>query len=98
MTVGKRNKNLLQKIISKMKTEVQNQQRNYQDCESQIENMDKEKDWLDAVSKYGETLNLNTTNEKKPKEFIHGLIDKVIVHGDIGEYINKVKQKFCNVS
>jgi len=92
MTVGKRDKHLLQKIISKMETELQNQQQNYQDCESQIENMDKEKDWLNWVSKYGETLNLNTSNEKKQKEFIHGLIDKVIVHGDIGEYRNQVKQ------
>ena len=44
------------------------------------------------VSKYGETIKLNTSNEKKQKEFIHGLVDKVIVHGDIGEYKNQVKQ------
>ena len=75
-----------------METELQNQLQNYEDCESQKENMDKEKDWLDWVSKYGETIKLNTSNEKKQKEFIHGLVDKVIVHGDIGEYRNQVKQ------
>ena len=49
MSEGKRDKNLLQKIISKMETELQNQLQNYEDCESQIENVDKEKDWLDWV-------------------------------------------------
>ena len=50
-----------------METELQNQLQNYEDCESQKENMDKEKDWLDWVSKYGETIKLNTSNEKKTK-------------------------------
>jgi hypothetical protein len=27
--------------------------------------MDNEKDWLDWVSKFGETIELNTSNEKK---------------------------------
>jgi chromosome segregation ATPase len=43
MSVGKRDKNLLQKIIFKMESELQNQQKNYEDFESQIENMGKEK-------------------------------------------------------
>ena len=47
-----------------METELQNQLQNYWDCESQIENVDKEKDWLDWVSKFGETIKLNTSSEK----------------------------------
>ena len=75
-----------------METELQNQLQNYWDCESQIENVDKEKDWLDWVSKFGETIKLNTSSEKKQKEFINGLVDNVVVYGDIGEVRNQVKQ------
>jgi chromosome segregation ATPase len=92
MSVGKRDKNLLQKIIFKMESELQNQQKNYEDFESQIENMGKEKNWLDWVSKFGETIKFDTSSEKKQKEFINGLVDKVVVYGDIGEVRNQVKQ------
>ena len=91
-TTGQRDKNVIQKIISRMETELENQNSTYQELESQIENVEKDKQWLDWVSKYGEKLELKTNSEKKQKEFLKGVVDKIIVHSDFGEYRNTVKQ------
>ncbi len=91
-TTGERDKNVVQKIISRMETELENQNQYYSELESEIENTNKEKSWLDWVSKYGENLKLSTSNEKKQKEFLKGVVEKIIVHSDIGQYRNTVKQ------
>ena len=36
------------------------------------------------VEKYGETLELNTSNEKKQKDFLQGVLDKIVIKGDYG--------------
>ena len=75
-----------------METELENQHSVYHQIESQIENVGKDKQWLDWVSKYGEKLELKINNEKKQKEFLKGVVDKIIVHSGFGEYRNIIKQ------
>ena len=75
-----------------METELENQHSVYHEIESQIENVEKDKQWLDWVSKYGEKLELKTNSEKKQKEFLKGVVDKITVHSDFGEYRNTIKQ------
>ena len=91
-STGNRDKNVVQKIISRMETELENQHSVYHEIESQIENVEKDKQWLDWVSKYGEKLELKTNSEKKQKEFLKGVVDKITVHSDFGEYRNTIKQ------
>ena len=91
-STGNRDKNVIQKIISRMETELENQHSVYHEIESQIENVEKDKQWLDWVSKYGEKLELKTNSEKKQKEFLKGVVDKVTVHSDFSKYRNIIKQ------
>jgi len=91
-STGNRDKNVVQKIISRMETELENQHSVYHEIESQIENVEKDKQWLDWVSKYGEKLELKTNSEKKQKEFLKGVVDKITVYSDFGEYRNIIKQ------
>ena len=91
-TTGKRDKNVVDKIIQRMEVELENQNKTYQEVESEIENVEKDKEWLDWVSKYGERIKLNTSSEKKQKEFLNGVVEKIVVKSDIGQYRNTVKQ------
>ena len=52
--------------------------RNY-GCSQEIKDLDERKMWLDWLGEYGDFLNQKTSSEKKTREWLEGLIQKIIV-------------------
>ena len=46
--------------------------------------MGQDKNWLNWVEKYGETLELNTSNEEKQKDFLKGIVKQITIHSEYG--------------
>ena len=82
--LGEKDKNVVDKIISRYGDELENRKTLLVETEKQIDDLGQDKKWLDWVEKYGETLELNTSNETKQKDFLDGVLDKIVVKGDYG--------------
>lgn len=52
--------------------------RNY-GCSQEIKDLDERKQWLDWLGQYGDFLTQKTSTEKKTREWLEGLIQKIIV-------------------
>ncbi len=82
--MGEKDSNVVDKIISRYGDELENRKTLLVETEKQIDDLGQDKNWLDWVEKYGETMELNTSNEKKQKDFLQGVLDKIVVKGDYG--------------
>ena len=70
--VGKQTIKLLEQERSFIETE-------YKKTFLDIEDLSSQREWLDWVGKYGESLDYNTRSEEKKREFVHGLVKKINV-------------------
>ena len=82
--MGEKDSNVVEKIISRYGDELENRKTLLVETEKQIDDLGHDKKWLDWVEKYGETLELNTSNEIKQKDFLQGVLDKIVIKGDYG--------------
>jgi len=83
--LGKREKRIVDKIINRYTDELASLQDEYLKTEADIDNLHKELKWLDWVSKYGEKLELETSSEQKQKEFLEGVLEKIVVRSSYGK-------------
>ena len=77
-------------IIKKFQNELDIKQQEKNEIEKEIDDVGKDRNWLNWVEKFGDTIKLNTADETKQKEFLKGILDKVIVNS---EYDQKDKQQ-----
>ncbi len=82
--MGVKDSNVVDKILSRYGEELENRRTLLVETEKQIDDLGQDKKWLDWVQKYGETLELNTSNEKKQKDFLHGVLEKIVVKSSYG--------------
>ena len=82
--LGKQQSNVADLIIKKYGEELEGRLVFYEDIEKEIDDLGKDKNWLNWVEKYGETLELNTSNEEKQKDFLKGVLNKIIIKGEYG--------------
>ena len=82
--MGEKDSKVVDKIISRYGDKLKNRKTLLVETEKQIDDLGQDKNWLDWVEKYGETMELNTYNEKKQKDFLQGVLDKIVVKGDYG--------------
>lgn len=71
-------------IIDRLEKHLTNLKEKNLEVEVEIEKIQSEKSWLDWVSKYGEDIKLKTSDEVKQKEFLQGIIEKIVVNSDYG--------------
>ena len=67
-------------ILQMLNDTKDNLEKDYSKTFQDIENVNSKKDWLDWVVKYINDLNLKTKNEKKNRDFIKGLVKKIVVN------------------
>ena len=48
--------------------------------------------WFDWMEKFGETLRVDTSSESKQKEFLKGLLSKIVVKSEFGYGRDKTKE------
>ena len=77
-------------IIKKFQNELDIKQQEKNEIEKEIDDVGKDRNWLNWVEKFGDTIKLNTADETKQKEFLKGILNKVTVNS---EYDNKDKQQ-----
>ena len=77
-------------IIKKFQNELDIKQQEKNEIEKEIDDVGKDRNWLNWVDKFGDTIKLNTADETKQKEFLKGILNKVTVNS---EYDNKDKQQ-----
>jgi hypothetical protein len=83
--LGKRDRSLLDKIISRYHEELDLKKSEYTISEKDLDDLDKEKSWLDWVGQYGEKLEFDFSDEKKQKDFLNGVLDKITVRSSFGK-------------
>ena len=80
--LGKIDENIVNKIIQRYGEELESRKVLYEDLEKQIDDLGQDKNWLNWVEKYGKTLELNTSNEEKQKDFIKGVVKQIIISSE----------------
>ena len=80
--LGTTDENIVGKIIQRLSEELENKKLHYEEIEKQIDDLGQDKNWLNWVEKYGKTLELNTSNEEKQKDFIKGVVKQIIISSE----------------
>jgi len=83
--LGKREANLVDKIIGKYEKELESQHTEYKLVEEELDNLDSELVWLDWVSKFHDNLNEKTTSYKQKQTYLKGIVEKIVVKAVIGK-------------
>ena len=71
--------NIVNLIIKGLNDEKEHYEREREKFIQEIKDLDERKQWLDWISQYGDFLRQKTSTEKKTKEWLSGLINKIIV-------------------
>lgn len=90
--LGKRDRGLVDKIIKKYADELTIRKTEYEKTEKELDDLGQERNWVNWVERYGEKLELDTSNEKKQKEFLRGVLDKIVVKSEYGYGRDKKKK------
>ena len=90
--LGKKDKSLVDKIIQRFYQELESTKSEYEKTEKEIEDLGQEVKWLDWLGGYGDQIKLNTSTEKKQREFLLGVLDKVVVKSEYGYGRDKSKE------
>ena len=77
--LGKQDAKLVDKIIQRYGVELENTKTSYENIEEELAELDNKNQWIDWISKYSDNIKISTSNEEKQKEFLHGILNKIIV-------------------
>ena len=83
LTLGKKEESMVKKLTQRYQEELDKYDVKRKDKEDELEQIDKDNKWLDWVSRFGKELNTNVKNKEKQREFIEGVVDKIIVHSEM---------------
>ena len=67
------------KVIQRYEKELVNQNDEYRKCEQELDSLDDNLVWVDWVEKFSDELDVRTRKAKDKKQFLEGLIEKIIV-------------------
>jgi len=90
--LGKRDRGLVDKIIKKYADELTIRKTEYEKTEKELDDLGQERSWVDWIERYGEKLELDTSNENKQKDFLRGVLDKIVVKSEYGYGRDKTKK------
>ena len=79
---GRKDEKVVKGVIKLLEDEKENIEKEYEKTRQDIIDNDQRKEWIDWISKYGESLETKTSSDEKKREFIEGLIRKIIVKSE----------------
>ena len=82
--LGQTDKRIADKIIERYFQQLEATRLSYQTAEQDIELLYKDMKWLDWVGRYSENIELNTSTDKKQKDFMTGVLNKIIIQSEYG--------------
>ena len=92
-TLETKNKSIVNKLIKRYEEELENERDRYKLKEEELGRLDDEQVWVDWLGTFGKELNLNTKSETKTREWLLGLIDKIVVKGQRGNMTRERRRK-----
>jgi site-specific DNA recombinase len=84
MGMGKKDKSIAQRIINRYEKELEIQHDEYKNAETELEQLNEDLVWSNWVEQFSENLDTSTKTFAKKKDFLRGMISKIIVHSEIG--------------
>lgn len=82
--IGMKDTTIIDKVIAKYIEVLDGRKTVCEEIEKNIDDLGQDKNWLNWVEKYGETLELNTSNEEKQKDFLKGIVKQITIHSEYG--------------
>ena len=79
----RKDKSIANKIIKRYEDELRIQHEEYKSIEQQLDELDENLVWVDWVEKFAEQINTSSKSKIKKREFLEGLIDKIIVQSEM---------------
>lgn len=83
-TLGKKNESIAKKIIARFEEELVTQNKEYSSVEMELDILNESMIWVDWVGKFTKNLDSSTKTFESKKTFLEGLIDKIVVHSEMG--------------
>lgn len=81
----KKDAKVLDNVRKLLEQEKSNLEKDYERTIQDIEDLDNRREWLDWLSQYGKSLSLKTSTDKKKREFLEGLVKKIVVNIEWGK-------------
>ena len=82
--VGMKDTTLIDKIIARYSEVLDDRKTVCEEIEKDIDDLGKDRKWLDWIEKYGESLTLKTSTEEKQKDFLTGVLKKITIKSEYG--------------
>ena len=82
--LGKKEKSIAQKIISRYENELKIQHEEYKSVEGELDDLNENLVWVDWVEKFADNIKTSSKSLAKKKEFLQGVLDKVEVNAEMG--------------
>ena len=82
--LGKKEKSIAQKIILRYEEELKIQHEEYRSVENELDELNENLVWVDWVEKFADNIKTSSKSLKKKKEFLEGVIQKIIVKSEMG--------------
>ena len=79
---GRKDEKVVKGVLRLLEEEKEHIEREYEKTRQDIVDADERKEWIDWIGKYGDSLETRTSTDKKKKEFIDGLLRRIIVKGE----------------
>ena len=83
--LGKKEKSIAQKIIQRYEDELKVQHDEYKSVEDELDGLNENLIWVDWVEKYADNIKTSSKSMKKKKDFLRGVIKKIVVNAEMGE-------------
>ena len=78
-TIGKGNKRILDITINKLYEELESKNNLYSEVENEFSELTGEMKWIDWLGEFGKELRIHTKDINKQKEWLLGLVSKIVV-------------------
>jgi len=78
-TIGKGNKRILDKTVSELYKVLDAKNETYAKVEEEFSELSGEMKWIDWLGEFGKELRIHTKDIKKQKEWLLGLVSKIVV-------------------
>ena len=80
---GRKDKRVVEKVISSLKKELELNELDYNQIKVDIETVLNEKEWVDWVSKFSKNISVMIDNKDSQRDFLKGLLNDITVHSVI---------------
>ena len=83
--LGKRSESVVAKILGRYEEELERQNLEYRNVETELDKLHEDLVWVDWVEKFSDDLEMNMKSLDKKRDFLKGLLSKIVVHSVHGE-------------